>query len=92
MRAREPIDCPSVESEACDCCNEPWADEVDRDNGPRKLRLCEAHHDAWTRGARELAAEREEMAGREPKRLELSALFGLARALDGHVTNGRKAS
>lgn len=74
-------DMPSTENEACDIggCSEPWADEVDRSNGPRRLRLCERHHDEWTRAARELEAEREEVAGRA------AGLFGLARALDGRT-------
>jgi hypothetical protein len=48
MIPREPIDGPSVESECCDVggCREPWAAEVNEQNGPRKLRLCEEHHDA----------------------------------------------
>ena len=94
MSARNPYeDGPSVEPESCDLggCNEPWAAEVERRNGPRKLRLCEAHHDCWTAAERGLEAEREELRGRIVGPLPISSLFSLARALDGHVTNGRKA-
>lgn len=84
-------DLPSTETEACDLggCREPWAAEVERRNGPRRLRLCEVHHDAWTHGERELYAEIEEVAGRAPA---MSSLFGLARTIDGRRGNGRKRS
>lgn len=86
MIARNPyVDLPSTDSERCDIggCAESWAWEAERRNGPRKLRLCEGHADRWLRGERQLAAEREEMAGRvlEPES-GYAALFGLARALD----------
>ena len=80
MIPRDPIDGPSVESEQCDHCGEPWAWEADRDHGPRRLRLCESHADAWLRGEREL----EEMRGRASL-ASLASLFGLARALDGRT-------
>ncbi len=63
-------DMPSCEEHACDlggCC-EPWAWETTRRNGPRKLRLCEAHADRWLKGERELYAELESVAGRIPPR------------------------
>jgi hypothetical protein len=80
-------DMPSVE-ESCDIggCREPWAWEVDRAHGPRKLRLCEGHADRWLRAERDLAAEREELAGRV---LEFSALFGLANAMDARTWRSR---
>jgi hypothetical protein len=84
---RDYEDGPSVETEACDlggCC-EPWAWETDRRNGPRKLRLCEEHADRWLKSERDLNAELEEVAGRRPKPLPLSDLFGLVRALDGRT-------
>lgn len=87
-------DMPSAETEACDiggCC-EPWAWEADRRNGPRKLRLCEEHATRWQMAERDYLAEREEMRGRTPRAVEWSALFGLARAMDGHVANGRKGA
>lgn len=47
-------DLPSVDSEQCDCCSEPWAWEADRPYGPRNLRLCERHADDYMRGADEV--------------------------------------
>lgn len=88
MMPRHPEDGPSVETEACDLgsCREPWAIEVDRDNGPRSLRLCEEHGSRWLQAEAELAAELEEVAGREHEGENLASkmapLFGLVRALD----------
>ena len=83
-------DLPSSEGESCDLgdCSEPWAAEVDRQNGPRKLRLCEAHHDRWTTAERELYAEIESVAGRDHAP-SLAPLFGLARAFAGPVFRRR---
>ncbi len=61
-------DGPSTETECCDLgdCYEPWAWETGRRNGPRKLRLCEAHADRWLKAERELLAEFESVR-RVPK-------------------------
>ena len=89
-------DSPTVEPEACDLgdCKEPWAVEVDRDNGPRSLRLCECHADEWLKAERELLAEREEVSGRVPEAQQWSALFGLARAgfVNGHAKNTKRTA
>lgn len=63
-------DVPSCAEESCDIggCSEPWAWETDRKNGPRQLRLCEAHADRWLTGERAFYAELEERAGRIPPR------------------------
>lgn len=60
-------DMPSCEEHSCDIggCYEPWAGEVERDNGPRRLRLCEAHYDLWTRSEREFLAELEAVRGQK---------------------------
>jgi hypothetical protein len=84
-------DMPSCEEHACDLpgCSEPWAWEPDgQTNGPRRLRLCEAHADEWLKAERAHNAEREEVAGREMV-LRMSDLFSLARASDGRVKNRR---
>jgi hypothetical protein len=87
-------DLPSTESERCDCCSEPWAWEAEESYGPRQLRLCEAHADEWLTSERELAAEREEVAGREVYIRESYAnadLFGLARTfIDGRSAAVRR--
>lgn len=84
-------DMPSVTEESCDIggCREPWAWEVDRAHGPRNLRLCEGHADRWLRAERELAAEREELAGRVLEPVQYSALFGLANAMDARTWRSR---
>lgn len=76
-------DMPSVEAEACDLggCAEPWAAEVERQHGPRKLRLCEGHATRWLRAEAELEAELEQMRGRGEA--SFAPLFGLARTSDG---------
>lgn len=78
-------DLPSCDHESCDIggCREPWAWEPETgSNGPRKLRLCEAHADEWLQSERDLLAEREEIAGREKVVTGYAPLFGLARAFD----------
>lgn len=88
MEPRNPCeDMPSAEEHACDLggCTAPWAGEVDRRNGPRRLRLCEPHYDRWVTAERELYAELEQMSGRLDEALAISPLFGLVRALDGRT-------
>ena len=86
-------DCPSTETEKCDLgrCSQDWAIEVDRDNGPRPLRLCEGHAEAWLAAEREFMAEREERAGRG---IGYAALFGLARAgfVDGYAKKVKRSA
>lgn len=80
-------DGPSVETEACDLggCSEPWAWETERRNGPRKLRLCEAHATRWLQGERMLKAEIEAVAGTVDPPMPWSDLSRLARMLDGRT-------
>ncbi len=96
MRPLNPCDdMPSVDTEECDMgdCHEPWAWEADRRNGPRMLRLCEDHATRWLEGERVLAAEREEVAGRDTGlRMSMAPLFALARALDGRAAKGRRSA
>jgi hypothetical protein len=84
-------DLPSIDTEQCDIggCEEPWAGEVPRRNGPRFLRLCEDHFDRWSRGEAALYAELEERAGRVPPRRPQP---GTARALAdvGHGMDKRR--
>lgn len=63
-------DLPNVEEHACDIggCEDNWAWETTRRNGPRMLRLCESHATRWLKGEAELYAELEERAGRVPPR------------------------
>jgi hypothetical protein len=89
-------DLPSCESEKCDIgpCAHDWAWEAEIHNGARRLRLCELHADEWLRGERELAAEREELSGRElviRESLANASLFGLARTfIDGRSASDRR--